>query len=751
MYRSLFTGCRKHGIKKDYMMKKLIPLDDIHVPIPGPDKIYSTTVLDRQIRFKGLKKLLGAADISKAGDRFCGLAPENEMIRESARLILSGLTLQHLYDTPLTDPKGHVDTVMKAGYDIDLKVFQSMAEMTLGELKNHLLRSDGRELKRTGRGLTPVMAAGLAKLMDVHELIFIPRKIFSPTKARTLIGLPGTLSFRLQPNHPRDNLDAISLLVYTDLAMGMGDCLIGVNPSDGSVDTISGILRHIDKLRRETGAPTQICVLGHVKAQLAALSLGAPVEILFQSFAGTQQTLTDEFDITVDFMDKAYVTMAQKGVLRNEARQFMYFETGQGSEMSYNKHNGIDMTTCEALCYGLCRRYDPFMVNSATGFIGPETLLNDFELMMANLQDNFMGKLLGLPMGISPSYTLHAQTHIEGQQMTTHLAAAAGANFFMDIYLGTDRMLAHFVNSGHDDQTLREVHNRIPAPEFLQWAIEKGIFIQTPQGDVSRGPNWGNPRLFCPSDTEFQRLKENLPSAPGFENAGPRPINDVQRTLLLNQSVGREAVHSELQPEILSPHSFRLFSTTAADKEAHLRSPEAGSTLSSETLKDIAPENKDIQIVISDGLSAEAVHHNIPEMLTVLEDGLKSRNYTMGRHILVRYGRVKLAECIGDALVPNLIILLIGERPGGNVLASRSMSAYLVLKLKDQKAQKKAARYRKNKNIGYEYSLITNICPGGLPAAEAGSVVVEKAIQILEHQAAGNRLEDILKGRIGSS
>ncbi len=729
-------------------MKKMTPVSDIHVPSPKPDETYSMTILDRQISFQGLKQLLGAADIGKAGDRNTGIASPDEMIREAARTILSGLTLQHIYDYPLTDDKGRVDTVMRVGYDIDSAVFKSIAPMTLGDVKNHLLRSNGCEIKRTGRGLTPVMAAALVKLMDAHELICIPRKVSSPTKARTIIGLPGSLSFRLQPNHPKDNLDAISLMIYTDLALGMGDCLIGVNPSDGSVDNITAILWHIDKLRRETGAPTQICVLGHVKAQLAALNRGAPVEILFQSFAGTESTLTDEFDVTVDYMDKAYEIMACKGPLKDVARQFMYFETGQGSEMTYRKHNGMDMTTCEALCYGLCRRYDPFMVNSATGFIGPETLLNDFELMMANLQDNFMGKLLGLPMGISPSYTLHAETHLEGQQMTTHLAAAAGANFFMDIYLGTDRMLAHFVNSGHDDQTLREVHNRRPAPEFLAWALEKGIFEHAPDGQVCRGPNWGNPRLFCPSDVEFQRLHDVLPSAPGFENAGSRPVNAVQRILRLNQSVGREAVHSELRPEILADFSFRTLTTLAENKADHLRNPELGSRLSEQSLEGLTPEKKDIQIVITDGLSAEAIHHNVPEMLTVLEDGLKSRNFTMGQHILVQYGRVKLAESIGRALEPALIILLVGERPGGNALASRSMSAYLAYKLNDPHVQKRAAAYSQSPAIGYEYSLITNIYAGGLPSVEAGSVVAEKAIEIMTYKAAGNRLEDILKGQI---
>ncbi|MCF6267498.1 MAG: ethanolamine ammonia-lyase [Desulfuromusa sp.] len=725
-------------------MKTITPILEIDVPEPQSDEIYSKQILGKQIRFKGLKKLLGAADISKAGDRNTDLAPKNDMIRETARMILSSLTLQYIYDHPLTDDNNLVDTVVRIGYDVDHTVFNSISFMTLGDLKDHLLRSDGQEIKRIGRGMIPVIAAALSKLMDAHELIFIPRKIFTPTKARTLIGVPGSLSFRIQPNHPKDNLDAISLMVYTNLALGMGDCLIGVNPAEGSIDTIISVITHIDKLRRETGVPTQICVLGHVKTQLAALKLGAPVEILFQSFAGTERTLTEEFDVTVSYMDQAYNTMIEKGPLRNVARQFMYLETGQGSEMTYRKHNGIDMTTCEALCYGLCRRYDPFMVNSATGFIGPETHLNDFELMISNLQDNFMGKLLGLPMGVSPSYTLHADTHIEGQQMTTHLATAAGANFFMDVYLGTDRMLAHFVNSGHDDQTLREVHNRIPAPEFLEWAKEKGIFEQSADGCVTRGSEWGNPRLFCKSAAEFQRLRESLPSAPGFDNAGPRPVNKVQRTLLLNQSIGREAVHSRLREDELEGIDFRVLTTMAQCREDHLRRSELGTMLTAESMESLGPENKDIQIVITDGLSAEAIHHNIHDLLTVLEDGLRSQNYSMGQHILVHYGRVKLTEHIGDALHCQLIIMLIGERPGGDALSSRSMSAYLVYRLNDAEVRRQAIEYSGNKGIHYEYTLISNIYMGGLPALEAGSVVAEKAVQIITHKAAGNRLEEMI-------
>lgn len=725
-------------------MKTIIALEDIHVPAPGPEEVYATTLLDREFHFKGLKKLLGAADISKAGDRTTGLAAGDEMEREAARSILSDLTLQHIFETPLTDEKGRIDDVMRAGYEIDTATFATIATMTVGKLKDHLLSAPGNEVEKIGRALTPVMASALTKIMDVHELVFLPRKVAKPTKARTLIGMPDSLSFRLQPNHPSDDLDAISLLVYTDLSMGMGDCLIGVNPSEGSVDNVSRILNHLDKLRRETGAPSQICVLGHVKTQLKALEQGAPVEILFQSFAGTESTLTEEFDVTVKYMDMAYATMAERGPLAPTADQFMYFETGQGSEMTYRKHNGMDMTTCEALCYGLCRRYDPFMVNNATGFIGPETHLNDFELMVSTLQDHFMGKILGLPMGISPSYTLHSESHLEGQQMAVQLATAAGANFFMDVYLGCDRMLAHFVNSGHDDQTMRETYNRNPAPEFLQWAISRGIFEQSPDGKVTRGPNWGNPRQFIPSDGEFQRLRECLPAAPGFENAGPRPVNKVQRILRANQSVGREAVHSGLRIPELSAFNFRIFNTTAPCKTDHLRNPELGSRLSQETASLLSTENNDVQIVVADGLSAEAVHHNIHDLLPVLQDGLVSRDYSMGQPAIVPFGRVKLIEEIGDLLGPKIIILLIGERPGGDALSSRSLSAYLAIRLTDSAAQEKAAEYSGNPGIQYEYTLITNIYAGGLPAVEAGSVIAEKAMEILENDAAGNRLEDLL-------
>ena len=526
---------------------ELKALEDIYVPNGAQsDQGFEILLMQQRYQFADLKHLLGAADINKAGERVAGLVAADEIEREAARSILSGLTLQYLYDHPLTTNAGQIDAIMRVNYDIDLEVFAGIAGLTLGELKDHLLANKGAQIRRIGRALTGVMVAAVTKLLDVHEMVLLAKrlKLGASAKARTRVGLPGTLSSRLQPNHPTDSLEGITLLIYAGLSMGSGDALLGLNPAIDTVENISACLHHIDKLRRETGAPTQICVLSHIKTQMACLEQGAPVEIIFQSLAGTEATLTEEFDVTIDVLDKAYALMRESGPLNDEnPENVMYFETGQGSELTYNKHEGIDMATTEALCYGLARRYSPFMVNNVTGFIGPETHLDNFEMTYSCLQDHLMGKLMGLPMGMAPCFTLHSQVTAEGQQMATELLTAAGANFFMDVYLGNDRMLAYFDTSGHDDQTLREIHDLEPAPEYLTWAIARGIFTRDEDGQIQRGENWGDPTQFCQSELDYQQLLESVPAAYGFDNAGSRPVNQVARVLRSNQAVARQAIY----------------------------------------------------------------------------------------------------------------------------------------------------------------------------------------------------------------
>jgi ethanolamine ammonia-lyase large subunit len=725
-------------------MRELTPLHEIRVPEPKPDEIYTAWVLDREATFAGLKRLLGAADYSKAGDRQAGLAADGEDSREAARTALSELTLAHLYERPLTDDRGCVDSVMRVNYDVDLEAFAAIASLTLGELKDRLLAGSDDEVRRIGLGLTGVMAAAVAKLCDVHELILVAKKCSRPTQARTLLGAPGTLSSRLQPNHPTDDPQGVACLCYWGLSLAAGDALLGVNPAIDTVDNVERLVRLLDGVRRRTGVPSQICVLAHIKTQLACLERGAPVEILFQSLAGTEATNLAEFDISVELLDRGYRTMAERGALATAARQFMYFETGQGSEFTYGRHHGIDMTTTEALCYGLARRYDPFMVNNVTGFIGPETHLDSFEMMLANLQDHFMGKLMGLPMGMAPCYTLHSRTILEGQQIATQLLTAAGANYFMDVCLNTDRMLAYFDTSGHDVQTLREIYSRAPAPEFTDWAVSRGILRRRSDGTIERGPNWGNPEQFCDSPAEFAELARRTPALYGRETAGPRPANSVMRRVKLNQGAARAAIHAELRTdELRKLADFRVLETTAADKDAHLNSPEAGARLSAASRAQLVPEHKQVQIVVSDGLSAEAVHHNLPDLLPTLVDGLTSRGVSQGQPIAVRYGRVKLAEPIADALECELVVYLLGERPGGDALASRSLSAYLVYRLSGP-TQLEAARFSGNAQVRWEQTVISNIYSGGLPPVEAGAVILESVLQILAHQAAGNRLASLL-------
>jgi ethanolamine ammonia-lyase large subunit len=722
--------------------KILTPLSEIPVPEPAADAIYATRNLERDFSFLGLKALLGAADCSKAGDRHAGLAADDELEREAARSLLSSLTLRHLYDHPLTDGRGQIDAVMRVNYDIDRDLFGTIADETLGQLKDRLLRSTAAEISPLGRALTGPMAAALAKICDVHELVLLAQKLPRLSRARTTLGMPGTLASRLQPNHPSDDLRGVSMLVYWGLSLGAGDALIGLNPAVDTVENVAAALAHLDKLRQSTGVPTQICVLSHIKTQLACLERGAPVEILFQSLAGTENTLTTEFDVTVELLDDAYRAMQQRGALRQITSQCMYFETGQGSEFTYGRHNGIDMTTTEALCYGLARRYDPFMVNNVTGFIGPETHLDNFEMIVANLQDHFMGKLLGLPMGMAPCFTLHSQITLEGQQMATQLLTAAGANYFMDVALNTDRMLAYFDTSAHDDQTLREVYARRPAPEYLDWALERGIFARGDDGQITRGPNWGNPRQFCASDDEWQSLVRATPAAHGFATAGPRPANEVSRRVRLHQAVGRQAIQTELDLEELAKvAAFRVLATQAQSKQAHLNAPDLGSRLADADLARLTSEGNQVQIVVSDGLSAAAVHHNVPTLLSVLMDALSTRRIRVGQPMLVRYGRVKLAEQIAAAVSAELVVFLLGERPGGDAEAARSLSAYLVYRRPEGSVGDPGSSAPQ---AAYEYTVISNIHKAGLPPLEGAGVIAEKVFQILSLRAAGNRLESLL-------
>jgi ethanolamine ammonia-lyase large subunit len=309
----------------------------------------------------------------------------------------------------------------------------------------------------------------------------------------------------------------------------------------------------------------------------------------------------------------------------------------------------------------------------------------------------------------------------------------------MDVALGADRMLAYFDTSGHDVQTLREVHDRLPGAEYLRWAIERGIFKEE-GGEVRRGPRFGDVRALCASDEELSELCAATPLVYGFDAAGPRPASRVSRAARLDQAIARQAALSELPGDALgSVADLRRITTLARTHDEHLASPDRGARLSAESAARLVPEDHAVAILISDGLSAEAVLENVPDLLPVLCDGLSARGVTFGAPMLARYGRVKLAEPVADRLGARLVIHLIGERPGGDAASSRSLSAYLCLRVPDE-ARDEAALFSGHDAIRFEYSVVSNIYGGALPPLEAAAVIVACASQIFAHGAAGNRL-----------
>jgi ethanolamine ammonia-lyase large subunit len=316
------------------------------------------------------------------------------------------------------------------------------------------------------------MAAAVAKLCSNLDLVYAARRMPVAARARTTVGLPGRLSTRLQPNHPSDDPRGITAAIYEGLAYGAGDALIGINPCVDEVENVRALLELTHQLIEEWRIPTQNCVLAHVTTQMRALERGAPMDIMFQSLAGTE-TGNRSFGINVTMLDEARALIRERGTLRGS--QLMYFETGQGSELSAGAHEGADQTTLEARCYGLARRYDPFLVNTVVGFIGPEYLYDGRQVIRAGLEDHCMGKLLGVPMGVDVCYTNHMDADQNDLESLAVLLAAAGCNYVMAVPMGDDCMLGYQTSSFHDAAAVRELLGLRPAPEFEAWLVRRGL------------------------------------------------------------------------------------------------------------------------------------------------------------------------------------------------------------------------------------------------------------------------------------
>jgi ethanolamine ammonia-lyase large subunit len=316
------------------------------------------------------------------------------------------------------------------------------------------------------------MIAAVAKLMSTMDLVYASKKVKVSAHCNTTIGLPGTLSFRNQPNHPTDRIEGILSSLKEGLSYGSGDAVLGINPVEDNIDNFSRVMNAVVDLRKKLAIPTQCCILAHVTTQMQALEKSVPVDLVFQSIAGTQSANTG-FGISVAMLNEAHDMALKLGT--STGPNVMYFETGQGSEVSLGCHHGVDEMTLEARCYGLARKFRPFMLNNVSGFIGPETIYTGKEVIRADLEDLFMGKLHGLPMGIAPCYTNHMKMDQDDQEIGTMLCAMAGSNFFMGVSGGDDCMLNYQDTSYHDDASAREILGLRPAPEFEKWLEKWGI------------------------------------------------------------------------------------------------------------------------------------------------------------------------------------------------------------------------------------------------------------------------------------
>ena len=425
-------------------------------------------------RFEDLRSLLAKASPSRSGDLLAGVAADSEAQRIAARLVLADLPLRAFLNEAVIDPEtDEVSRLILAQHDPD--AFAPIAHLTVGEFRNWLLsdRVDAAAVSAITWGITPEMAAAVSKLMRNQDLVLAARKCRVVTAFRTTIGLPGRLAVRLQPNHPTDDLRGIVASVLDGLMYGCGDAVIGINPVGDSLSSIVAILNVLNELRERFEIPTQSCVLTHVTQTLKAIELGAPVDLVFQSIAGTQQA-NEGFGISLALLDEAAsaVTSLGRGTVGQNA---MYFETGQGSALSANAHHGVDQQTCEARAYAVARRYAPLLTNTVVGFIGPEYLYDGKQITRAGLEDHFCGKLLGVPMGCDVCYTNHAEADQDDMDTLLTLLGVAGVNFIMGVPGADDVMLNYQSTSFHDALYLRDALGLRRAPEFESWLECMGL------------------------------------------------------------------------------------------------------------------------------------------------------------------------------------------------------------------------------------------------------------------------------------
>ncbi|WP_151765851.1 ethanolamine ammonia-lyase subunit EutB [Acinetobacter colistiniresistens] len=441
---------------------------------------YRQIVAQQHYQFADLKTLMAKATPLRSGDQLAGVAAQDATERVAAQITLADVPLKNFLNETVVDYESdEITRLIIDEHRADL--FAPIAHFTVGDFRNWLLSEDAttEKLQQLAAGLTPEMVAAVSKIMRNQDLIYVASKCEVITQYRNTIGLKGHLSTRLQPNHPTDDVLGISASILDGLMYGNGDAVIGINPATDNLHNLSELLKLIDHVIQEYQIPTQSCVLTHISSGIQLAEKNVPIDLMFQSIAGTQKA-NEGFGISLAMLQEGYeATLAlNRGTLGNNV---MYFETGQGSALSSNAHHGVDQQTIEARAYAVARKYNPLLVNTVVGFIGPEYLYDGKQIIRAGLEDHFCGKLLGLPMGCDICYTNHADADQNDMDVLLTLFGTAGINFIMGIPGSDDVMLNYQTTSFHDALYLRQLLGLQPAPEFSAWLEQQGILKQQHQ------------------------------------------------------------------------------------------------------------------------------------------------------------------------------------------------------------------------------------------------------------------------------
>ncbi len=433
----------------------------------------SATLSGKTYTFASVKEVLAKASEEKSGDHLAGIAAETALERVAAKYVLANLQVKDLRENPVVPYED--DEVTRINQDgLDMAQYERVKNMTMAELREHILDygTSEADIKALGKGLTAEVVAGICKLMTNLDLIYGANKVRIEATCNTTIGKRGCLSTRLQPNHSTDNVEGITASLFEGLSYGCGDALLGLNPVNDTVSSLAEVLKRFDEVKNRFEIPTQICVLGHITTQIEAVKRGAPCDMIFQSIAGSQKGNT-AFGFSAATVEEAMALLKEKGTAKGP--DVMYFETGQGSELSSDAHYGADQVTMEARCYAFARQYHPFMVNTVVGFIGPEYLYDSKQVIRAGLEDHFMGKLSGIPMGCDCCYTNHMMADQNDIENLALLLGSAGVNYILGVPTSDDIMLNYQTNAYHDVNAVREVLGLRPIAEFEKWLEKMGI------------------------------------------------------------------------------------------------------------------------------------------------------------------------------------------------------------------------------------------------------------------------------------